>query len=92
MHDVAQYGHYAFPHYSQSLRKKIKETISNYVKGYNMQCKSSSRITEQEHQASVRVKEDSLEEMIFKLCFSALKLWDQCSKPIRVEVNCNKMH
>lgn len=36
-----------------------------------MQSKSSSRITEQEHQASVRVKEDSSEEMIFKLCFSA---------------------
>ena len=41
---------------------------------------------------SVRVKEDSSEEMMFKLCFSALKLWDQFSKPIRVEVNCNKMH
>ena len=94
MHDVAQYGHYACPHYTVCLweRQKIKEAISNYVKGYNMQSKSSSRLTEQEHQASVKVKEDSSEEMIYKLCFSALKLWDQCSKPIRAEVNCNKMH
>lgn len=94
MHDVAQYGHYDCPHYTVCLwgRQKIKQAISNYVKGYNMQRKSSSGITEQEHQASVRVKEDSSEEMMFKLCFSALKLWDQFSKPIRVEVNCNKTH